>query len=138
MSKAAGTCVARAIRVLWDVGQDRKMATTSKSSLHKILIYMNKLMITKFGMAPCNQVSITIHLSDGIDAAAPARGDADIASVPSSHGRRRSKRTMGKGAKRRSAQINVTEPSRRIRRPHPPGDLRAALAFNHRYIELAL
>ena len=28
--------------------------------------------------------------------------------------------------------------SRRIRRPHPSGDRRAALAFDHRYIELAL
>jgi hypothetical protein len=42
------------------------------------------------------------------------------------------------GQAERSAQINVTNPSRRIRRPHPSGDLRAALAFDHRYIELAL
>jgi hypothetical protein len=38
----------------------------------------------------------------------------------------------------RSAQINVTEPLRRIRRPHPSGDLRAPFAFDHRDIELAL
>jgi hypothetical protein len=38
----------------------------------------------------------------------------------------------------RPRQINVTEPSHRVRRPHPSGDLSAPFAFDHRNIVLAL